>query len=477
VRLGIGIFLGYLSIAILGAYFVLNVFAEEIKPSARQSMEDSLVDAANLLAELALDDLKSDRLQSGVFSEHVAAYQARRLNASIWGFNRTSPGFRIYITDSRGVVKYDSSHQDEGKDFSQWNDVYLTLRGEYGVRSSPPSGTNESKATSMHVAAPIKEEGQILGVLTIVKSNRAVEPFIERTKGKILRAGYALLAASLIIGLLISYWLSTSVQKLVSYSEAVTRGQRAVLPKVSLTEINRLGEAMELMRERLEGKRYIEEYIATLTHEMKSPITAIQATAELLLETMSESQRQAFTLSISDQTRRLHALIEKMLQQSALENRQILESLEAFDLIETLRQSAQSCQAKLEKKGLSINLSTPLRVAMTGDPFLIQQALTNILENAIDFSPQGSSLELSILQDKEGSVIVLRDHGPGIPAFAESRIFDRYYSLPRPETGAKSTGLGLAFVNQVMVLHNGWARIINHPDGGAEARLFLPNLC
>ncbi len=473
-RLGIGIFLGYLLIAILAGYFVLNVFVDEIKPSARQAMEDSLVDAANLLAEIATDDFKDGNLQNGAFSKQVARYQARQLNASIWGFDRSKPGFRIYITDERGIVQFDSSREDLGKDYSRWNDVYLTLRGQYGVRSSPPSETEESGDTSMHVAAPIKEHGRILGVLTLVKSNRAVEPFIQRTKAKIVKAGYGLLAASLLIGLIISYWLSASVQKLVNYSEAVTRGERARLPRVSLAEVKRLGESIELMRERLEGKRYVEDYIANLTHEMKSPITAIQASSELLLEEMPDVQRQKFILSITDQTKRLHILIEKMLQQAALENRQTLETNETFDLTLVLQTVTQSCTAKLAKKHITMQTIVPPIVRLSGDAFLICQALTNILDNAIDFSPDGSTLELVVEKVDLNWAITLRDHGPGIPDYAKDKIFDRYYSLPRPGNRAKSTGLGLAFVRQVMALHGGEVLVRNHLEGGVEAHLILP---
>ncbi|RYZ88223.1 MAG: two-component system sensor histidine kinase CreC [Proteobacteria bacterium] len=473
-RLGVGIFLGYLLIAILAGYFVMNVFVDEIKPSARQAMEDSLVDAANLLAEIATDDFKAGNLQDGDFAKRVAAYQARQLNASIWGFDRRKPGFRIYITDETGIVRFDSSRTDLGKDYSRWNDVYLTLRGGYGVRSSPLTETLESGDTSMHVAAPIKESGRIVGVLTLVKSNNAVEPFIQRTKDKIVKAGYGLLTASLLIGLIISFWLSASVQKLVRYSQAVTRGERASLPRVSLTEVKRLGESIELMRERLEGKRYVEDYIATLTHEMKSPITAIQASSELLLEEMPDAQRQKFIFTITDQTKRLHVLIEKMLQQATIENRQTLEVIETFDLKSVLQRVTESSAGKLAKKQITLHEAVPPIVMLAGDAFLICQAFTNILDNAIDFSPKDSIIELVVERVDSNWEITFRDHGPGVPDYAKDKIFDRYYSLPRPENGTKSTGLGLAFVQQVMTLHRGKILIQNHSEGGVVARLILP---
>jgi two-component system sensor histidine kinase CreC len=326
----------------------------------------------------------------------------------------------------------------------------------------------------MHVAAPIKSDNKIIGVLTIAKSNLAVEPFIQRTQKKIETAGYWLLAASLLIGVLISVWLSASLQKLVKFAEAVTRGERVVLPALSLTEIKRLGQALQSMRERLEGKRYVEEYTMTLTHEMKSPLTAIQAASELLQEPMPEPQRQKFLASISDQARRLHVLSEKMLQQASLETRQILDTAERLNLSEIIHRAMGGFAAKLEKKQQTLHAAVPDRAMVLGDPFLLEQVLLNLIENAADFSPTGGSLMLTLERVDQVWCLRLRDQGPGIPDYALGRVFERYYSLPRPEGGMKSTGLGLTFVRQVMALHGGQVRLDNHPEGGAEARLDIP---
>ncbi|MDQ3233155.1 MAG: two-component system sensor histidine kinase CreC [Pseudobdellovibrionaceae bacterium] len=476
-RLGFGIFLGYVLIAGLAAYFVLNVFVDEIKPGIRQAMEDNLVDAANLLAEIAVDDMKTNSIATGGFARQVTAYQARRLDASIWGFRRSRPGFRVYITDAKGVVRYDSTNEAVGQDYSRWNDVYLTLKGQYGVRSSPDRGPGASPHSTMFVAAPIQADGRILGVLTVAKSNRAMEPFIERTQNKIINAGYWLLAASILIGVLAAVWLTASVRRLVIFAEAVTRGERVVLPSLSILEIKRLGTALQSMRERLEGKRYVEDYITTLTHEMKSPLAAIQGAAELLQEPMAEPQRQRFLSSIREQTLRLRGFIEKMLQQASLENRQVLESQQPVDLVELIQRVKENIAPKALQRGLILQASIPEQAMVQGDPFLLEQALNNLAENALDFSPRDASLDFALERHGEAWQLSLRDHGPGIPDFARERIFERYYSLPRPDGGPKSTGLGLSFVQQVMLLHGGRVELENMPDGGAKATLsFMPKV-
>jgi two-component system sensor histidine kinase CreC len=179
-------------------------------------------------------------------------------------------------------------------------------------------------------------------------------------------------------------------------------------------------------------------------------------------------------MSISEQARRLQLLIEKMLQQASLETRQVLDTVERVNLAAIIHKAVASVTPRLEKKQLKIQLSMPEQATVHGDPFLLQQAIVNLFENAVDFSHHAGALYLSLKDVKGEWCLRLRDQGPGIPDYAQSRVFERYYSLPRPEGGAKSTGLGLSFVKQVMDLHQGRVTLANHPKGGAEACLYFP---
>ncbi len=125
------IFSGYFLLVGLAAWFVLNVFVDEVKPGVRQAMEDALVDTANVLAELARKDVEADNLTSGDFAKALNAYQNRNNNASIWGIKKQSADYRVYVTDKKGIVIFDSAGLALGQDYSQWNDVHLTLQGKY----------------------------------------------------------------------------------------------------------------------------------------------------------------------------------------------------------------------------------------------------------------------------------------------------------------------------------------------------------
>src|SRR5690606_23422027 len=127
--------------------------------------------------------------------------------------------------------------------YSQWRDVYLTLRGEYGARSTM-ADPDDTLSTVMHVAAPIRDGGRIVGVLTVAKPNISVQPFIEISREKMTRISLLLVAASLLVGLFFAYWFTGSIRKLASYAQKVSRGERASLPKITESELAELGGAV-----------------------------------------------------------------------------------------------------------------------------------------------------------------------------------------------------------------------------------------
>jgi two-component system sensor histidine kinase CreC len=109
-----------------------------------------------------------------------------------------------------------------------------------------------------------------------------------------------------------------------------------------------------------------------------------------------------------------------------------------------------------------------------GDAFLITQAVMNLFQNALEFSPRGADIGVTLKRSGETVVVEIRDQGPGIPEFARNKIFDRFFSIQRPDTRKKSTGLGLNFVREIALLHGGSIDVKNNPDFGVRAVLRLP---
>jgi two-component system sensor histidine kinase CreC len=471
-RIGLRILLGSFAIVALAALLLTQVFVAQVKPGVRQAQEDTLIDMANVLAELAGDDFHAGRIDDGRFAQRLRRLQGRDPGAAIWGFPKRDLNYRVYLTDAQGIVRFDSGGRDVGADYSRWNDVYRTLRGEYGARSTAEDA-NDPDATVMHVAAPIRAaDGAIVGVLTVAKPNSAIAPFIARSQRTVLLWGIVLLGVALAIGIATSTWLSRQLGALRRYAQAATAGERAPLPRTA-GEFAELGAALETMRTRLEGKQYVERYVQELTHEMKSPLAAIRASAELLEQPLPPADQARFASTIRDQTERLAQMIDRMLALAAVEHRQRLDAPQTVLLSTLFDGVAQDSHARLAARSQRLQPQFDTAVSVRGDAFLLRQALVNLVENASDFAPPDSVIELQARCEADAVVLDVRDRGPGIPDFARERVFERFYSLPRPDGSGRSSGLGLCFVAQVADLHGGSATLDNREDGGAVASLRL----
>ena len=470
--LGLRIFLVYVLFIGLTGYFVLNTVMEEIRPGVRQSTEETLVDTANLMAEILKDDFKAGTLSQNRWPELLRAYGERQPKATIWGLPKNQVNHRIYVTDAKGIVVLDSSGLAVGQDYSRWNDVYLTLRGEYGARSSR-SDPDDPSSSVMHVGAPIRDDGRIIGVVTVAKPNSSLQPYVDRTERRLLAYGAGLIALGLLFGALLSWWLSRALHRLTGYAQAVSEGRRVEVPHYRGGELKQLASAVEQMRTQLEGKAYVERYVHTLTHELKSPLAAIRGAAELLQSEMPLAQRQRFIGNIDSESARMQQLIERLLDLAQVEQRQTLEERVAVPLAALVDEVLHAQSARIESKQLRVERTVAAELTLIGEPFLLRQALGNLLENALDFTPSRGLLRFEAERIGEQVEFRLFNEAEPIPDYALARLTERFYSLPRPESGRKSTGLGLNFVEEVAKLHGGSLRIDNL-EGGVQVRLHLP---
>lgn len=469
--LSIRIFLVHLLFVCLSGYFVWVTVMDEIRPGVRQSTEETLVDTANLLAEILRDDVKNGTLDQSRYKEILNAYGQRHPQANIWGIQKSGVNHRIYVTDRNGIVLLDSQGKAVGQDYSRWNDVYLTLRGRYGVRTTQDVPGDEN-STVMHVAAPILDGEQIIGVVTVAKPNRSMQPYIDRTKRRLGWIGGGLVVLGVAAGALLAWWLSASIRKLTHYAQAVSAGQRAQLPLSPSGELSQLAVAVESMRTQLEGKAYVERYVQTLTHELKSPLAAIRGAAELLRQEMPMEQRARFVNNIDNEALRVQQLIERLLNLALVEQRRHLEEPVEIPLQPLMHELVNAQSARIHANDLNVELTVAADCVVHSERFLLGQALANLLDNALDFAPLGGRIRIGAELHGGSVLISIWNQGPAIPDFALPRLAERFYSLPRPGTGRKSTGLGLNFVKEVAELHGGSLRVHNLEDG-VEACLQL----
>jgi two-component system, OmpR family, sensor histidine kinase CreC len=455
-------------------WLALRQVLEEVKPAVRQSTEETLVDTANLLAELVAGNLRDGALLQQDLGRVMADYGLRHPGADIWGIRKDGVTHRIYITDARGIVLLDSTGRDVGKDYSRWNDVARTLRGEYGARTTEEIPGDE-RSTVMYVAAPIRDGQRIIGVVTVAKPNRSVQPFIERAQQRLGVLAGAFIAAALVIGALLSYWLSRAIRRLTVYADAVSAGGTPAVPRLPGRELAQLAQALDSMRAQLEGKAYVERYVQTLTHELKSPIAAIQGASELLHGELPPVQRARLLENIEAETGRLQSMSERLLNLAQVEQRRALDEQVVVPLRALVDELIEVRQPQVTRRCVTLSSDVAADINLRGERFLVRQALANLLDNALDFTPRGGVISISTLGDAPAGKIAVAvfNQGESIPDYALARVTERFYSLPRPDTGRKSTGLGLNFVQEVAQLHGGAFSILN-VEGGVRATLTLP---
>jgi two-component system sensor histidine kinase CreC len=475
VRLGAVVFVAYVAILALCFSYPLARIGSGLLTAYLESVEEPLVDTANILAAIVGRAAERDNLDPEEFYRVFSEVRGREVAAQIYEMRKQRVDLSVYITDAQGIVLFDSdSRETIGKDYSKWNDVARTLRGEYGARvkrdPKNPGGT-----AALYVAAPVRVSGKIAGVLTVIKPTVNIAAFMDVAMQQIFRISAISLAAAIILSLGASIWVNQQVSRLTRYANDVRAGLRVPFPKLAPTELKTMGVAFEKMREALAGQAYVERYVEALTHEIKSPISAIRGAAEILEDaSLPDDKRAHFLANIQSETHRIQELIDRMLKLTELEARRALGSRSPVQLAALARTIVEGAEPTLLKKHLRVDVEIAPEITVSGDPLLLHVALSNLVQNAIDFSAENGRIAVTAAKAGDNVELCVDDEGPGIPEFARERLFEKFFSLERPDTGKKSTGLGLNFVKEVTALHGGTIEVSNLPHRGLRARLILP---
>jgi len=459
-----------------GFYMLYSYLTDDLESQTFQATEEALIDTAHILSAVIETEVEQSAIDSQSLQTALTNAHSRKFLAQVHNLSKTKVGSQVYITDEKGIVIYDSNENKLlGIDLSRHNDVYLALRNKYGARSTR---TDESDPHSsiLYVGVPIKKNGQIVGALTVYKPQQDVRLFITSRKKWITLSVTMIAIGMIVFTISVFAWIFRPIGKLTRYAHSITRGERPALPHLGRgREVNTLGKALKDMRETLDGRSYIENYTQILTHELKSPLAAIRGSSELLTEEMPVEQRKKFIDNIHNETIRSQRIIDGLLKLAQLEAQPHLIRKEPINLIKLVHELSKEHSDRLSTKDLDFQANIHVDITLHGDPNLLKAALANLLENAIHFSPPKGIIFLGA-EEKEGlTVITMADSGPGIPDYAIDRVFERFYSISKPDSKQKSSGLGLAFVKEIIDLHQGEITIKNNKTGGAIVEIKLPN--
>ncbi len=428
-----------------------------------------------VLRDVRLRYVESMRRTLGDTAAYLAAFAAPDAPDGNWIKPLTSLPphvdlLRVFACDREGQVLFDSAGRDAGQKYV-W-----TMTGGGRAASENYRVVNVAEVgNELRVVAPVRRAGELVGWVGVGRPLATVTEGVQTARWRLVAYAGVIAFVMTVAGWWLAARLTHSLERLTVYARNVRDGRPAAPPQSRATEIAELGRAFEEMRDTLEGRQHVERYTQVLAHEVKAPLAAIRGAAELLDENMPLEQRQKFLANIRNESARIQRIIERLLELSSLEARKELRQTETFSAAQLAADAADVVRSAGVARSVSLSLRAGVPEAkVRGEGVLLREALVNLLQNACEFSPVGGEIVLRWTVADGCVVFAVEDAGPGVPDYALPRVFERFYSLPRPGTERKSTGLGLALVREIAHLHGGEATMANRPEGGARATFWVP---
>ncbi len=449
----------YVAASAVGLAVLMAFILRDVRLRYVESMRRTLNDTASVLATL----LEAET--AGAQSDLGAPWR-RNLPA----LARAAGTLRVYVTDARGIVVFDGNDgRDIGRDY--------TLRPEmqaYFAKAYEAQGNVGVVDGELRVTAPVQRDGATVGFVGVARPFSTITEAVWRARVRLLAIAFIVASVMVAAGWWIASKLTHSLERLTQYAVSIRDGKLASPPASRAAEIAALSKAFEEMRVTLEGKAHVERYTQALAHEFKAPLSAIRGAAELLGEDMPREERARFIANVRAESERMHQLVERLLELSALEARHGRVEFARVELRGVVEEACAQARETAARRGIAFAPTAVGPVDVSGERFLLTQAIGNLVQNAVEFSPDGGRVAIDVgVRDGQVAVTV-SDGGPGVPGYALERVFDRFYSLPRPATGRKSSGLGLSIVREIARLHGGEVTLENQAEGGARATLTLP---
>lgn len=310
-------------------------------------------------------------------------------------------------------------------------------------------GPRADEPGTVKVTAPIEASRGVVGQVQVVKPTIVMRRMLEDFAPTVLLISAALGVAAAFSAALIGRAIAHPIEQLTAFAERVSEGERSALPpEAHGLEVKRLSKSIDKMRRELEGRPYVESFAADLSHELKNPVAAIRAAAEVLDEGALEDPEVAarFVKRIRESTGRIEALLGELLSLARIESRGV-ETQEAVEVGAIARSSLEAHSGK----GLGKLVSEGVPLQVRGDRRLLRRAIENLVSNA--FAHGDGTQPVEVAAHVEGDrVVVAVTNGGRLSPHVKKRLFRRFVTSRADKGG---TGLGLAIVRAVAEAHGG----------------------
>ncbi len=334
----------------------------------------------------------------------------------------------------------------------------------------PPGEEFSGEGPTVSAAAPVVVHGQRVGDVEVIKPTIVMERLLTDFAPTVLVISLVLGAAAAISAIWIGASIAAPIEALSNFSERVSRGEQGAQPPPEPwgREVTRLTRSIDSMRRQLEGRPFAEMFAADLSHELKNPVAAIRASAEVLEEGALAEPEQArrFVARIREAVGRIERLLADLLHLARMESGGV-EGLMTLDLAELVR----SCLDALPSRA-RVSLGEMQSVKLQGEPTWLSRAVGNLLDNALLHSTPGSQIEVSVSSHEGQGRVIVKSTGQ-LPRYVRDNIFRRFITTREDKGG---TGLGLAIVRAVAEAHGGQAQLLEPGPPDVVFTLSVPAL-
>ena len=313
--------------------------------------------------------------------------------------------------------------------------------------------------THFVVGVPIESNGALVGFVLAVTGARALTTMWRTFIGLFFMTAVTVLLLSFVVSAWVSMRQSRPIHEMAEATRRFADGNFDVRMHnyEGVTEISELTEAFNSMADSLqETERQRREFIANVSHELKTPMTTIAGYTDGILDgTIPPEQEKEYLRIISDEARRLSRLVRRMLEVSQLQSRDLTRTKAPFDVCESMRRVLISMEKKITDRGLDVDADIPDgSIMVLGDNDLITQVIYNLLENATKFARAGSALYLGVTTLNGKALVSVRNEGDNIPAEEIPLLFERFHKSDKSRSEDKDgVGLGLYVVKTILEQH------------------------
>ena len=346
-------------------------------------------------------------------------------------------------------------------------DLRLMLLDENGARLFPVEAPRDEGGV-VSVDAPIRVRGMRVGAVRVVKPTVAMRNLLADFAPTVLVISLVLGSAAALAAAWIGRAIAAPIEALSVFGERVSLGERRGAPPIAFgREVTRLTRAIDSMRRDLEGRPFVETFATDLSHELKNPVAAIRASAEVLEESALEEPVEArrFVARIREATARIERLLSELLSLARIEARGV-ESFAPIDLGELTRRAIES----LADAQARITLHTSGDTRVRGDELWVLRALVNLIENGLTHGDRGARLSVEVARVEDWVNLTVVSQG-SISSHVRERLFQRFVTTRSDKGG---TGLGLAIVRAVTEAHGGQVELLNSGPPEVVFRVGLP---